>query len=564
MSRYLNPAMKQLTDQQVKYAPKHVRLTQMEKAERLLHRIDPKAQYPYREICERITSYQTDRFPDLILSGKEAAHDLRCFVEDLSDSANLSVESVSEPVLTIQDVSDRYNVSTKTVDRWRNRGLVSRRFKIGRRKRIGFLESSVKRFVSKHVDDVARGRMHRQLTESDREEIIGRARRFARYGVPMLEVSRRLSQKLGHSVETIRYTLRNYDKKYPESAVFPNASAPLSDARKNEIYRSFRRGIAVGQLASQFGRTKSSIHRIVSEVRTARLIDQPIDYMDSEEFTKRGAEKLILGPPPEREKKTKKVTAPPGLPPYLASLYIVPLLTREDEQYYFRKMNYLKFLAAKLCAELKKSRPRSRDMDKIETLMEESLKVKNFLIRSNLRLVVSIAKRHVKPNTNFFEMVSDGNMSLIRAIEKFDYTQGNKFSTYASWAIMKNFARSIPAEHVRLDRFRTGNDEVLDYSSDNRANQFKEELVNRQQHQMLVRILDQLDERERDIVVMRFGLMQGTEHQTLQQVGNHFGVTKERIRQIEARALRKARDIAEEKRLDIPGGDWLEDDSESD
>ena len=74
--------------------------------------------------------------------------------------------------------------------------------------------------------------------------------------------------------------------------------------------------------------------------------------------------------------------------------------------------------------------------------------MKNFLIRSNLRLVVSIAKRHMKPRMSFFEMVSDGNMSLIRAIEKFDYTKGNKFSTYATWAIMKNYARSIPAEHT--------------------------------------------------------------------------------------------------------------------
>ena len=58
-------------------------------------------------------------------------------------------------------------------------------------------------------------------------------------------------------------------------------------------------------------------------------------------------------------------------------------------------------------------------------------------------------------------MVSDGNMSLIRAIEKFDYTKGNKFSTYATWAIMKNYARSIPAEHTILDRFRTGNEEIF-------------------------------------------------------------------------------------------------------
>ena len=119
-------------------------------------------------------------------------------------------------------------------------------------------------------------------------------------------------------------------------------------------------------------------------------------------------------------------------------------------------MNYLKFKAAKLRDKLDKTRPQVRGMDAIEELLDRAVEIKNFLIRSNLRLVVSIAKRHIKPTSNFFEMVSDGNMSLIRAIEKFDYTKGNKFSTYATWAIMKNFARSIPAEHNLLEALPHG------------------------------------------------------------------------------------------------------------
>jgi RNA polymerase sigma factor (sigma-70 family) len=192
-------------------------------------------------------------------------------------------------------------------------------------------------------------------------------------------------------------------------------------------------------------------------------------------------------------------------------------------------------------------------MDEIESLLEQSGEVKNFLIRSNLRLVVSIAKRHIRPNSNFFEMVSDGNMSLIRAIEKFDYTKGNKFSTYATWAIMKNFARSIPAEHTLLDRFRTGKDEVFQASTDARSNQFQQELVNHKQHQAIMNILERLDDREKDIIICRYGLDQGTEPQTLEQVGSQFGVTKERIRQLESRALRKLRKIAQDEKLDIPG-----------
>ncbi len=76
---------------------------------------------------------------------------------------------------------------------------------------------------------------------------------------------------------------------------------------------------------------------------------------------------------------------------------------------------------------------------------------------------------------DFFGLVSDGNMSLIRAVEKFDYARGNKFSTYASWAIMKNFARTIPDEFKHRDRFRTSHDEMFGAQEDERTDQYEQE-----------------------------------------------------------------------------------------
>ena len=162
---------------------------------------------------------------------------------------------------------------------------------------------------------------------------------------------------------------------------------------------------------------------------------------------------------------------PSGLPPYLASLYEVPLLTRKQEAHLFRKMNYLKYKAGRLRAKLDPARPKRSLMDQIERLYDEAVSTKNQIIRANLRLVVSIAKRHVGPTQNFFELVSDGNMSLMRAVEKFDYGRGNKFSTYASWAIMKNFARTIPDEHRHHDRFRTSQPEMFTTTEDERTDQ---------------------------------------------------------------------------------------------
>ena len=552
-SKYHHPVIKQLADQQSRYAPIEKRLEQMDRAEELLAEIDTSQSLKYQDLCEKLTGYRPENYPDLILTGDDILHDLRLFVDDVSASANISVEDAGEPVFTVNDLSERYNVSTKTVDRWRKRGLVSRRFKFGNRTRVGFLRSSVDRFVNEHPTEIRRGSRFTQISETEKQEIILKARRLARHGACPAEVCQRLARIFHRSPEAIRYTLKQYDAAHRENAIFPDSSVPLTRDRKHEIYHRFVQGMQADVLAEEFCRTRTSIYRIVSEVRAEILLGQQIDYMDSPEFHEPGADSTILGPPPAIDKKSAAVKPPPGLPPYLASLYSVALLTREEEGYYFRKMNYLKFKAAALQSKVDRRRPRSRQLDRIERLIADAVRVKNFLIRSNLRLVVSIAKRHLKPTSNFFEMVSDGNMSLMRAIEKFDYTKGNKFSTYASWAIMKNYARSIPAEYKLLDRFRTGNDDVFHFSQDERGSQLKDEVVNARQHQVIMSILDQLDDRERAIILHRYGLERGCEPETLEQVGTRFGVTKERIRQIESRAMQKIRKIALDEKLDIPG-----------
>ena len=169
----------------------------------------------------------------------------------------------------------------------------------------------------------------------------------------------------------------------------------------------------------------------------------------------------ILGPMPASDQPTKKARLPSGLPPYLASLYEVPLLTRQQEAHLVRKMNYLKYRANRLRGKLDPAQPKSSLMDQIERYYDEAVATKNQIVEANLRLVVSIAKRHVGPLEDFFDLVSDGNMSLMRAVEKFDFSPGFKFSTYASRAIRNGFVRTIPRERYHHDHSRTNHAEVL-------------------------------------------------------------------------------------------------------
>jgi RNA polymerase sigma factor (sigma-70 family) len=546
---YQSPVLQDLCDQQIRFAPRVKKLQQVEAAERLISEVDPQREYPYDYVCFRVTGYRPEAAEPTKISGSELLHDLRLFVEELSDSADMAAENIGEQVLTVEELAKQFNVSTKTISRWRELGLVSRRLVFDGRKRVGFLRSSVDRFVKKNHDRVARGARFSQLTDEQRRDIIDRARRLATAGGGQSEISRRLAKRAGRSVETIRSTIRQFDKQHPELAIFPDLTGPLTEAQKTRMFQAFKRGASVDKLTKQFGRTKTTIYRVINEVRAARIMELQLDFIPNPRFSRKGADKACLGPMPQSDTATKKARRPAGLPPYLASLYEMPLLTREQEAHLFRKYNYLKYKTAKLREQLDPAQPRSSLMDEIEALQRQTVAIKNEIARANLRLVVSIAKRHVTPDQNFFELVSDGNMSLLRAIEKFDFARGNKFSTYASWAIMKNFARTIPGEFKHRDRFRTSQDELFAATQEHRGNPLVEEGAQHTREAQIERILRRLDDREQKIIIGRFGLDHAQEPQTLKEVGASLGVTKERIRQIEARALTKLRQAVKEEKI---------------
>jgi len=557
MSDYRNPALRQLKEQQVRYAPVEKQLEQLDRTEKLLAELDTGRKFPYQYVCFRITEFRSTSYPHLIINGDDLEHDLQLLVRDLAANVPpVPAEDLPEPVWTVEQVSESLKVSTKTVNRWRSEGLVTRWVLSAGRRKVGVRQSLLERFLARNRDRVDRGSRFSQLSDEERNRIVNRARRMARVAPDcLMDICRRIAKKVNRSVETVRFTIKKHDQEHPREPVFAVARESLSDQDKQAIYNSYRRGIALDALAKRFHRTRTSVHRIVNEVRAKRLLAQPIDYLYNATFDDPAAAAEMLVPMPglaayEASRAKARSSVPGGLPPELSALYEMPLLNREQEAHLFRQMNFLKHQARRIRDRVEPSRARTADLDEVEALLKRAQAVKEQLISANMRLVVSIAKRHVAPTDNFFELLSDGNLSLIKAVEKFDYSRGFKFSTYASWAIMKNFARSIPEEKTRRDRFMTGSEEVFEAAADTRTNELAALASAERAKQQVNRLLGQLDERERQIMQRRAGL--NAEHGlTLEQVGRELGITKERVRQLEARAMMKLRNLAREDSMEV-------------
>lgn len=282
----------------------------------------------------------------------------------------------------------------------------------------------------------------------------------------------------------------------------------------------------------------------VTRVRAERLLRTEIAYLYHCSFARGHGEKTILRPPAVSPAVPPTRRAPRGADFYFARLYEVPLLTREEETYLFRKMNFLKFRADRLRKKLDPRKATAARLDMIERLLAEAQTVRNQIIEANLRLVFSLAKRYAGVGSAAFdEFIGEGHVTLMRAVEKFDFARGAKFSTYATWAVV-NACNALVRRQKQPNRrdfcqFPEGEEDSV---ADHRATAVEERGV-----QKLRRMVDQLllglSPRERTIIEARFGFNLSPSP-SLTELGRGLGISKERVRQLQQQALDKLRALA--------------------
>jgi len=549
--KYEIPAIKDLHDQLL-YVPEKARIRQVENLEKLIHQIEPDRHYPYDFLVYRIIRFRPERSTNAAFPGDMVRRDLMQLLLDLSGSVRIAVCDAGEPVYSIEEVADLYHLSTKTVSRWRANGLVGLKFIFpDAQKRTGFRQSALDRYLRENPECVKRSRAFSRMTESEKTRIIARARDVAEQdGLGLSKTAVRLAKEFGRSREAVRYTLRNHDRRHPDDPVFGGGHKRLSEDEKRNIQRLYEQGTPVKALSRNFRRTPSAIYAIINRMQTKELLAHPVEYVYSPEFDAPDAEEEILGTAPagavNRPTRGLSVAELAGAPAYLRHLYETPLLTKERERLLFKRYNYCKYKAAQLIKELDAQKPSGTLLRQIRSLRNQALALKNEIISANLRLVISVAKRHAGPLTSMAQLISDGNFCLMRAVEKFDYSRGNRFSTYASWALMKSFAKTVPEQNYLLSTFKTGNQEMLDLVGSRTPEPFEVlEDPARTIRKRVLGVLSKLSKREQMVISWRFGLGENEEPKTLRQIGATLGVTRERVRQIEARALSKLRGLLE-------------------
>jgi RNA polymerase primary sigma factor len=284
--------------------------------------------------------------------------------------------------------------------------------------------------------------------------------------------------------------------------------------------------------------------------RARRILGTRLKYIDHPSFDDPAAQHAILAPLTHTvDDEVSHRFRPPEWLAYLpARRSRATFLSREQEAHLFRKMNYLKCRANQLKEQLDPDSPNPSDLDEIEQLQCEARAVKNQIVGTYLRLVVCIAKTRVRAGYDLSECISDGNLALIQAVDGFDFARGNRFSTYATWAI-----RNTLAENDRRFMRHRGHPFALYEKSltapDSGIDEYEREEARYQRRSMVKRWLGRLDKRERLIVTRRYGIG-GAPKQTLVQIAQELGISKERVRQIATRALLRLRNFAGSEAVD--------------
>lgn len=327
-----------------------------------------------------------------------------------------------------------------------------------------------------------------------------------------------------------------------------------------------RRRNQIGASRARSGRGSGGGRRQLSisdEKLLNHILSKPQDYIDSEAFYEDGAEERIYAEAPEIQKPDTTwyhpvmddISSSSRTRTVKSTQQVI--LTGAEEKVLFHQFNYARHRVRKLQDEVwarPDRQPTPAQAEDILRWYRLADRIREQIAETNLALVLAMAKRTRMSEVDFADLVSEGNMALLRAVDKFDAGRGYKFSTYACRAILKAFSRQGMKLSKYRQRFPTDFDPKLEKSNflETKRADFEKDAADEVRN-IVMDNRAELTDVERTVIEHRFGLESGNEKpMTLEQVGQIIGVTKERVRQIQNKAMEKIRGELEAKFLREP------------
>lgn len=245
---------------------------------------------------------------------------------------------------------------------------------------------------------------------------------------------------------------------------------------------------------------------------------------------------------------------PQELPAHLKRMCDTSLLTAEQERVLFKQMNFLKHQASSLRVQLDAE---ASDLDalqekvrEIEKILAAAERIREHLVKANMRLVMSIVKKFVTRQHSFDDLLSEGMFTLIQAVEKFDYARGFRFSTYAYRSIVRSIYRLINNTQKDDERVTLVAEDWPFEMEEGDGSSVLTDQVWSNLRNLTSEMMEKLDRRERMIIRCRYALGAHRKVTTFQAIADRLGVSKERVRQLEQRAVNKLRAMASEYEMD--------------
>lgn len=287
---------------------------------------------------------------------------------------------------------------------------------------------------------------------------------------------------------------------------------------------------------------------ITTEIRPDQSLRslKPTEFIGSEEFTSNvdalTAEVALL----LAEIESKRLKSEPIDQMYAHGLGDLPVLSRDEEQRCFRGMNFLKFQLDQLQRSVRSADCVANRLQEISSLESDARTIRDYLIYSNLRLVISLVKKYVGPQFSFDELYSEGIVTLMQAVEKFNYLKGFRFSTYAYRSISRSLYHMLMDSQQESTLYVNDDEQLVDSVAQPDRSSSAGETWWQIKREQLTKLVKRLDRREQLIVRARYALTPRGTIKTFQALADKLGISKERVRQLEQRALLKLQSMAGE------------------